>query len=148
MTLQGQIGGSYLVGSSNINPVTAMAGSMGGLLGFGASMGAPGTGQAIGGGAASIMGAMSALQPVPHSVGGGGGGFVGTYGVTVTSVFHDTNVAPDSVAARIGTPSMAVKTIGSLSGFIQTRAASVNASCYEDVRTEINSLMDGGFFYE
>lgn len=148
MTLQGQIGGSYLVGSSNINPVTAMAGSMGGLLGFGASLGAPGTVQAIGGGAASIMGAMSALQPVPHSVGGGGGGFVGTYGVTVTSVFHDTNVAPDSVAARIGTPSMAVKTIGSLSGFIQTRAASVNASCYDDVRTEINTLMDGGFFYE
>lgn len=148
LTMQGQIGGSYLVGSSNINPVTAMAGSIGGILGFGASLGAPGVSQAVGGGAASIMGAMSSLQPVPHSVGGGGGGFVGTYGVTVTSVFHDTNVSPDSVAARIGTPSMAVKTIGSLSGFIQTRGASVNASCYDDVRAEINSLMDGGFFYE
>ena len=73
---------------------------------------------------------------------------MGSYNVTITSVFHDTNVAPDSVAARIGTPSMAVKTIGTLSGFIQTRAASVNASCYDDVRAEINTLMDGGFFYE
>ena len=64
------------------------------------------------------------------------------------TAYHDTNVDPSSVAAAIGTPTMAVKTIGTLSGFVQTKEASVNASCYDDVRAEINSLMDGGFFYE
>ena len=68
--------------------------------------------------------------------------------VEVITVFHDTNVAPESVSGAIGTPTMAVKQISSCSGFVQTKEASVNASCYEDVRTEINQLMDGGFFYE
>ena len=92
---------------------------------------------------------INAVQQVPTCVGGTGGG-AGADGwqVTCVVVYHDTTVDPSSVSAAIGTPAMAVKTIGTLSGFIQTKEASVNASCYEDVRTEINSLMDGGFFYE
>ena len=143
--LTGQVGGSFMVGSSNINPVTAMAGSMGGILG--AASGVAIGGKALAGGAGSIIGAMTALQPIPHSV-GSGGGFLTNHNVKVISVFHDTNVSPGSISATIGTPSMAQKVIGSLSGFIQTKEASVNASCYDDVRAEINSLMDGGFFYE
>lgn len=143
--ITGQVGGSFMVGNSNINPVTAMAGSMGAVLGVagGAVMG----GAAMLGGAGSIVGAMTAMQSIPHSV-GSGGGFLTNHTVSVISVFHDTNVSPDSVASRIGTPTMAVKTISSCSGFVQTREASVNAACYDDVRREINALMDGGFFYE
>lgn len=143
--LTGQVGGSFMVGSSNINPVTAMAGSMGAVLGVagGAAMG----GAAMLGGAGSIVGAMTAMQPLPHSV-GSGGGFLTNHTVSVISVFHDTTVSPDSVSGAIGTPTMAVKTISSCSGFVQTKEASVRASCYDDVRREINALMDGGFFYE
>lgn len=145
MRLTGQVGGSFMVGSSNINPVTAMAGSMGSILGLagGAVMGGP-AGLA---GAGSVVGAMTALQPIPHSI-GSGGGFLTNHNVKVISVFHDTTAEPGSVSATIGTPAMAQKVIGSLSGFIQTMEASVNASCYDDIRQEINSLMDGGFFYE
>lgn len=98
-------------------------------------------------GAGSLVGAMTALQPIPHSI-GSGGGFLTNHNVKVISVFHDTTAEPGSVSATIGTPAMAQKVIGSLSGFIQTMEASVNASCYDDIRQEINSLMDGGFFYE
>lgn len=143
--MTGQVGGSFMVGSSNINPVTAMAGSMGGVMGV-AGAAALG-GAAMLGGAGSLIGTMTSLQPVPHSV-GSGGGFMTNHTVKVITVFHDTNVAPASVSGAIGTPTMAVKQISSCSGFVQTKEASVNASCYEDVRTEINQLMDGGFFYE
>ncbi|MBP3444301.1 MAG: hypothetical protein J6J70_06205, partial [Methanocorpusculaceae archaeon] len=99
--------------------------------------------------AAGIMGAINGAQYLPTCVGGAGGGaWTDSWTAAVTVVYHNTNVDPASVSGAIGTPAMAVKTIGTLSGFVQTRAASVNASCYEDVRREINQLMDGGFFYE
>lgn len=147
-TFYGQIGGSYMIGSSNITPLTA-ASSLAGGIGAAAAAGAVGgiAGVAAAG-AAGIAGLISANSPMPASVGAGSGFTSGGWTVECITVYHDTNVSPDSVAGAIGTPTMSVKTIGTLSGFVQTREASVNASCYEDVRREINQLLDGGFFYE
>ena len=140
---------NYMVGASNINPLQGMGAiAAGGGAAAGVAMAASGVGAAAVG-AAGIVGMMNGAQSLPTCVGGtGGGANTDGWTVTCTVVYHNTNVDPSSVSAAIGTPTMAVKTIGSLSGFVQTREASVNASCYEDVRTEINSLMDGGFFYE
>ena len=147
-TFYGQVGGSYMIGSSNITPMTAASSLAGGLSAAAAGAALGGLAGAAAAGAAGIAGLVSANTPMPASTGAGSGFTSGGWTVECITVFHDTNVQPSSVAAAIGTPTMAVKTIGTLSGFIQTREASVNASCYEDVRTEINGLMDGGFFYE
>ena len=144
----GQVGGSYMIGSSNITPLTAASSLAGGISAAAAGAALGGLAGAAAAGAAGIAGLVSANTPMPASVGAGSGFTSGGWTVECMTAYHDTNVDPSSVAAAIGTPTMAVKTIGTLSGFIQTREASVNASCYEDVRTEINSLMDGGFFYE
>ena len=147
-TFYGQVGGSYMIGSSNITPMTAASSLAGGLSAAAAGAALGGLAGAAAAGAAGIAGLVSANTPMPASTGAGSGFTSGGWTVECITVFHDTNVQPSSVAAAIGTPTMSVKTIGSLSGFIQTKEASVNASCYDDVRAEINSLMDGGFFYE
>lgn len=145
----GTCGSSFMIGASNINPFSSL-GSL--VTGAGAAAGVLAASTGIGAaaiGAAGIVGMLTGVQPLMSAIGTGGGG-VYTDGPTIQcfTIFHDTNVAPDSVASRIGTPTMAVKTISSCSGFVQTREASVNAACYDDVRREINALMDGGFFYE
>lgn len=145
----GTCGSSFMIGASNINPlsslgsITAGVGAAAGVLAASTGVGAAAVG------AAGIVGMFTGVQPLQSAIGSGGGG-AWTDGPLIQcfTIYHNTNVEPASVAAAIGTPSMSVKTIGSLSGFVQTREASVNASCYEDVRTEINNLMDGGFFYE
>ena len=145
----GNCASSYMIGRSNINPLSAM-GAIGAGVGAGAGVLAAASGAAaVAVGAAGILGMLMQSKPLPSSIGtGGGGAFTDGYIPQCFTIYHNTNVDPSSVAAAIGTPTMAVKTIGTLSGFVQTREASVNASCYEDVRTEINNLMDGGFFYE
>lgn len=145
----GNCASNYMVGASNINPLSGMSAIVGGAsAAAGVALSANPAGM-IGSGAAGILGMINGAQYIPSCVGGtGGGAWTDSWTVTVTVVYHNTNVDPASVSAAIGTPAMAVKTIGTLSGFVQTRAASVNASCYEDVRREINGLMDGGFFYE
>lgn len=145
----GNCASNYMVGASNINPLSGMAGLLGGAASAAGVALASNPAGMVGATAAGIMGAINGAQYLPTCVGGAGGGaWTDSWTATVTVVYHNTNVDPSSVSGAIGTPAMAVKTIGTLSGFVQTRAASVNASCYEDVRREINGLMDGGFFYE
>ena len=145
----GNCASNFMVGASNINPMQGMGAIVGGG-GSALGVAAAASGAAAAAvGVAGIIGMINAVQQLPTCVGGvGGGAGADGWQVTCVVVYHDTNVDPSSVAAAIGTPTMAVQTIGTLSGFVQTKEASVNASCYEDVRTEINSLMDGGFFYE
>ena len=64
------------------------------------------------------------------------------------TVTHDTNVAPASVSASIGTPAMAQKSLGSLTGFVQTKCASVSAPFYQGILDEVNAALDGGVFIE
>lgn len=145
----GVCGSSFMIGASNINPLSSL-GSI--VSGVGAAAGVLAASTGVGAaaiGAAGIVGMLTGVQPLMSAIGtGGGGAYTDGYLIQCFTVFHDTNVSPDSVAGAIGTPTMAVKTISSCSGFVQTREASVDAACYDDVRKEINSLMDGGFFYE
>lgn len=63
-------------------------------------------------------------------------------------ISHDTNVSPSSVSSAMGTPAMAVKTINTLTGYIQCSGASVSGSMHAADREAINSMLNGGFFYE
>lgn len=134
----------YPIGASNISPVsefTALASGAAAVASAGTSAIA-----AAGAAAASI----SAIKPTISSVSGGGGGSTSGLDmrINIWSVFHDTDVAPDSIAASAGTPALAQKTLSSLSGYVQTRGASVSGAMTDEERIMINNLLDGGVYLE
>lgn len=148
-TYSAQTGVSIPIGSSNISPAQMFnslltgAGAIAGIM-SGAPMAGAG---AIAGLTAATRGA---LVGTPSAIGGGGGGAAAgqSLDLTCVTVFHDTNVAPASVAAAIGTPSFAYKSLSGLSGYVQTHSASVSGSMTDTEREMINSLLNGGIFIE
>lgn len=68
--------------------------------------------------------------------------------ITCYTVFHDTNVAPNSEIATIGAPTMAPKPLAALTGFVQTNSASVEGAMSAPERNKINRLLDSGIFIE
>lgn len=66
----------------------------------------------------------------------------------LTCVFHDTADAPATYAETIGTPTMVIKSLGSLTGYVKTRAASVSAPAGSQILSEIDRYLDGGVFIE
>ena len=148
----GNVAGTYAIGSSAVSfgqqVVTAI-----GATAAGAAIVATGGAAAVMAaklGAAGIAGIIASNTPTPSTITGGGGG--AALGLAATcyciSVTHNTNVLPDSVTASIGTPAMAQKVLGTLTGFVQTKAASVAAPMYGPIVEECNSLLDGGVFIE
>lgn len=93
--------------------------------------------------------AMSFFQPLTQTVGGvSSAADAGLDNkLRCISVFHDTTVPPSSVSSVMGTPAMATKQIGSLSGYIQCQGASVSGNMRAEDRDEINGYLNGGFFY-
>ena len=72
----------------------------------------------------------------------------GNLNVYIACVTYETNIDPSSVSSVMGTPTFAVKTIGSLSGFIQCQNASVAVNAHASERDQINSYLNSGFYYE
>ena len=97
-----------------------------------------------------VASAMNACQPLSQSVGGIGSASASglLQSCQVTVVTHTPAEAPDDVSPVMGTPAFEVKTIGSLSGYIQCSGASVSISGPDADRDEINGYLNGGFFYE
>lgn len=112
------------------------------------------TGNAMAFGAAALAGIVAnstvGLSGHPTSIGGlsGGAGSGLLTNVVCFSVCHDTVVTPSSVAATIGRPSYAVKTLSTLSGYCQTAEFSLDAAGSDRDRAEVNSLMNSGVFIE
>ena len=148
----GNVAGSYAIGSSAVSFGNQVVTAIGATAAGAAIVATGGAAAAMAAkiGAAGIAGIIASNTPTPSTITGGGGG--ASLGLAATcyciSVTHDTNVLPDSVAASIGTPAMAQKTLGSLSGYVQTRCASVSAPFYDGIIEECNSLLDGGVFIE
>ena len=145
------IAGSYAIGSSNITPrqVATAIGSAGAAVAASVLMPAGMAAAAVG--TAGIVGEFNALQPIPSSVGGSGGAAaISLQGVNcrMMSIFHDTSVAPDSVSAIIGTPTMAVKSLSGLSGYCECRNAHVSITGHDTTAREIEEYMNGGFYIE
>ena len=94
---------------------------------------------------------MNNLQPTLSTIGGavGGASILGTLAFAqIFTIFHDTNVAPSSVSGAIGTPTMAAKSLGSVSGYCECRCASVSAPAERAVLDQINNFLNSGFFME
>lgn len=138
----------YFIGASNVSPV-ALVGAGGAVAGGIAAVVAAGSGVgAVAAGAAAIVGVSNAVQTIGVGQGGSSGMLPRIQQYVVFTIFHNTNVDPATISGAVGTPTMAVKQIGTLSGFIQTSCASVNVAAEQPVRDKINSLLDGGIFYE
>ena len=125
-------------------------GVAGGLVSAGANL----LGGNYMGATADLFGA--ALASVQRTVGvcGSNGGLagvfanIGTSGMTVRlySICHNTSDNPADMAASHGRPVRAVQ--GVVSGYNQFVNASVNCNAPEDIKSRINSMLNGGFFYE
>lgn len=100
---------------------------------------------------AGLMGSMGALMAgTPSCIGGNSGGSdagLPRY-IQCITVLHDTNVEPNSVAATIGTPTFAQKTLSSVSGYVQTHEFSLQADAPDQDLQRVNTYLNGGAFIE
>lgn len=133
------------VGSSQVTPaqkITAIAGVAGGIGAAIASGNIIGTAVA----AASI----AAVRPIGATVGGIGGGAGGALDLNLRciTVCHNTSAEPNTIAAVIGTPTMANNSLAQKTGYVQTQDASVSGSMTDTERQRINQLLDGGIYIE
>lgn len=147
------IGASYPIGASNISPgqvTTGIAGAVGAIAAGAAKGGA--TGAAIGA-LGAIQGIMAANTPNSSSIGGGGGGasqglLPGSCIVTVIS--HDI-VMPqgaDATAAIMGSPTMCVKPLANVKGYLETRGAAITGNMTATEHAELNAMLDSGIYVE
>lgn len=125
---------------------TIMAGASSAL----SSMGSP-AGMAKAGASIISSATQAVFTPLSQTVGGlGSSAAIGLpFDAEVATICHNTTVAPSSVTASMGTPTMAQKTINSCpSGYVQCQDASVDLAGEVSDREIINSYLNTGFFYE
>ena len=140
---------SFPIGSANVSPaqmvnsiVAGAAGTIGALVTGGAT--------AVVSGTAGAMGLLNNIVAQPSSIGSNYGGAILGYPATAIcfTIFHDTVQDPHSISAAAGEPACQAMSLGSISGYVQTLAASVAGSMGDDERNEINRLLDGGIYIE
>ena len=140
---------SFPIGSSNVSPaqmansiVAGAAGTIGALITGGAT--------AVVSGTAGAMGLLNNIVAQPSSIGGNYGGAILGYPATAIcfTIFHDTVDNPHNISATAGEPANKAMSLGSISGYVQTLAASVSGAMGDDERQEINRLLDGGVYIE
>lgn len=141
---------SYAIGASNINPASAATAIISGAATVAGAVTTGGLSLALG--TAGVIGLANNMQAQPTCIGSNAGGAAvglsNSASIVCYTVFHDTIEAPSNMSNAVGTPTNCVKSIGSISGYVQTRAASVSGSMTDTEREEINSLLDGGVFIE
>lgn len=143
----GNCGSNYMMGISNVHAVNTLTGT-GQIVTAGVGLMTGGTGLAAAG-SQTINGIANNITPTITSVGGGGGGaFTDDSNASIISITHDTVVEPSSVSAFMGTPTMAVKSLSGLSGYVECRNASVSAPFSESTLQEINNYLNGGVYLE
>lgn len=139
------VGAPLAIGASNFTPLQAASVIGAGAAGAAGVMAAGGALGAVAAGAASIIGILNNASPLPSAIGSNGGlSGVEFQGACITAY----RAASAAVAPVIGAPTMAAVQLGTVSGYCQTRAASVAVSAPDGIRQEINSLLDSGIFIE
>lgn len=139
------VGAPLAIGASNFTPLQAASVIGAGAAGAAGVMAAGGPLGAVAAGAASIIGILNNAAPLPSAIGSNGGlSGVEFQGACITAY----RAASAAVAPVIGAPTMAAVQLGTVSGYCQTRAASVAVSAPDGIRQEINSLLDSGIFIE
>lgn len=140
----------FLIGTSNVSAWNQVMAVTSGGMAVGAALAAGPVGAALG--TNGIMGMLEHIRPMAQTIGTAGGSALVGIGLppplTLIEVTHDTNVSPDSVSAVIGTPTNAVKSLSGLSGYVETRNASVAGGMTDTERKAINAYLDGGIYIE
>ena len=140
----------FLIGTSNVSAWNQVMAVTSGGMAIGAALAAGPVGAALG--TNGIMGMLEHIRPISQTIGTAGGSALVGIGLppplTLIEVTHDTNVAPSSVSAVIGTPTNEVKSLSALSGYVETRNASVAGGMTDTERKAINRYLDGGIYIE
>lgn len=140
----------FLIGTSNVSAWNQVMAVTSGGMAIGAALAAGPVGAALG--TNGIMGMLEHIRPMSQTIGTAGGSALIGIGLppplTLIEITHDTNVSPDSVSAVIGTPANEVKSLAALTGYVETRAASVSGSMTDTERNMINAYLDGGVYIE
>lgn len=130
------------VGASNVNPMQALSSGLSAV-----SMGAA-VGAGVGAIAAAAAVSASLVQPAPQST-GASGGISNRHPFAVCMVYYrNTSAEPASVAPSIGVPLLAQRQLSTLSGYVQTRDASVGGVIHGEFYDRINGALDSGIFIE
>lgn len=140
------------IGTTGTSPLSGLSSVVSGV-GAGAMLGGP-VGALAGAGAGAFLGYIQSSQRNVGSIGSSAGNaslFAGPSGVTYGTVElyligHNTSDEPADMATSHGRPVMAVQ--GPVSGYNQFNDASVNCNAPDEIKSRINSMLNGGFFYE
>lgn len=146
------IGACYPIGVSNVSAsqtVTGIAGAVGSIAAGSASGGTVG---AVTGALGAVQGIMAANTPTTSCVSSGGGGASqGLNGrCTVTVISHNTIPIPGDpdTTAIMGTPTMRVRPLGNITGYLETRGAAVTGNMTATEHAELNAMLDSGIYVE
>lgn len=142
-------------GSANISGGKALSGvgvAVGSLAAVAAGVVTGGAATlAIGGGIAAASGGLISALGGETAGGGGLSGSAVTgldLGIMCTTVTRDLSDSQANLNPIIGKPVMAKHTIGTYTGFVQTDGCQVAGNMMDVERENINSLCDGGIYYE
>ena len=124
------------VGASNINLMQAVSAGLG--MGVNAAYGN------MVGAAASLM----SIAPAPHSVGQTGGISNRSPRIVCYVYYRNTSDAPEAGGSVQGIPLQATRQLSTLSGYVQTRDASVSGVIHGEYYDRINGALDSGVFIE
>ena len=137
---QANISTPILIGSVNWDLGKVVSGAVSGVA------------SALSGNLGGVAGAaLDAIDPQMQTAGGLGG--TSAYSTRfldfeVWCVIHNTLYEPANLSAVCGTPTGEIKQLGTISGYVQTRNASVSTDGFGGVNAEINGLLDGGVYIE
>lgn len=150
-TVSGQIGIPVAAASNmvdNIGALSAKVGAVSSIAGGVASVISGNIGgaiSAVSGAASSVISGYAAAAPRPQQCGVAGG-------VGYLRQNHSLHVLqydrPDTDDADFGKPLYKVKTISSLSGYVQLAEGEVSCNATESEHRELEAFLTGGFFYE
>lgn len=138
------------LGSSNISPLQSATGVLKIAGGAAAVIGSGGAAAGVAGLMGITGGIQNLMEGHPSCIGGFSGGADAGHSrqLKCITVCHDTNVSPSSVAATIGTPTFEQKSLGSLTGFVQTQDFSLDADAPDVDLQRVNTYLNGGAFIE
>lgn len=140
------VAASFAIGRSAQTPLQAATSIISGAASAIVNPGVVSSGSAV------IGGIMGAIEATPTCISSGGGsvsmGIVDRSLCRLYLIYHDTTVGPATVNQAIGRPTMEVLNLGSCSGYVETREASVTGSMTDTEREQINRLLDGGIYIE
>ncbi len=99
---------------------------------------------------AAIGAAVGAASPTPSSVGGiqGAAGAGLPTDISYALIEHEPSGAVGNMANVLGLPYFSTALLKNLSGYVQTKGASVSGAIRGALRQQINDILDSGFFME